>query len=59
MVCLPEYRPELVQVLATRLELDHFDFRALVMAPLGAGAGRLSLATLDDWLQRAVAGGGE
>lgn len=46
LVSFPEYRPELVTVLADRLDMTLCDFRADVMTPLGWQASTLSLASL-------------
>ncbi len=43
VAALPEYRPELAQVIATRLALTFFDFRAEILAPQGWAAGRVPL----------------
>ena len=57
-VVFPEYRPELVKALAHDLDLDYFDFRSEIMAPLGWQASTLELADLDRELgQRSEQGG--
>ena len=48
LVSFPEYRPELVAVLAERLDLPLCDFRQEVMAPLGWQAAALPLGSLRD-----------
>jgi len=52
VVLFPAYRPDLVKALAHHLDLDFFDFRAQVMAKLGADAGTLDL----DALERSIVG---
>lgn len=47
VVLFPEYRPDLVKALAHHFDLDFFDFRAQVMATLGADAGTLDLEALE------------
>lgn len=47
-VCLPAYRPDLVERLALLLGLSFFDFRRERMAPLGWEAARLPLSCIDD-----------
>lgn len=44
---LPEYRPDLARRFAARAGVEHVDFRALRMAPLGAGAAALGFDALD------------
>lgn len=46
LVSFPEYRPELVIVLADRLDMPLSDFRREVMAPLGWQAAALPLESL-------------
>lgn len=47
VVLFPEYRPDLVKALAHHFDLEFFDFRAQVMAKLGADAGTLELDALE------------
>lgn len=47
VVLFPEYRPDLVKTLAHHFDLEFFDFRAQVMAKLGADAGTLKLDALE------------
>jgi hypothetical protein len=58
VVRFAEYRPDLVQGLAGALGLALRDCRAELLAPLGWEAGRLPLAALDAWLDRATTSGG-
>lgn len=47
LVCLPEYRPDLILAMAYGLRLAHFDFRAKVMLPLGWKAHKLQIEDLE------------
>ncbi len=58
LLLMPEYRPELVQAIASRFGLAYRDFRRECMAPRGARAARLPLAELDGFLERAGAAQG-
>jgi len=51
-VLMPEYRPDLVQSLASHFNLEFYDYRKDKMAPLGAAAGTLSLDELTATLRK-------
>ncbi len=58
LLSLPDYRPELIDVVAGRLGLDLCDFRAEVMAPLAWRASALPLRALDRTIEERCHGRG-
>ncbi|MFO1034913.1 MAG: hypothetical protein U1E15_12875 [Hyphomicrobiales bacterium] len=54
-LCLPVYRPDLMERAAAALGLAHFDYRARHMLPLGWQASRLTLADMETAVHEALA----
>lgn len=56
VLCLPAYRPDVVQDAANRLGLDLVDFRARYMAPLKWDASKLTIEDLNAAVEALLAG---
>jgi hypothetical protein len=52
-IVFPQYRPDLIQLLAAELGFNHKDFRYDVLRPLGWSAGQAPLTLLDQEIMRA------
>ena len=58
LIALQTYRPDAVQMIAKEFDLKFCDFRATYMAPMGAGAGKLSFQRLERIMDEVSADGG-